>query len=964
MIKTIQYHLAPTPEQQTQLEEDHAVAIRSQWQTNRAVFAAMMPNLLPFFDDESVDEYGLFCNKNGQLNLAGKTNGQVIYGLEPKAECAADIAHFQKAAPVFSLSGQKIKYTPLLRAYQMPESQGYVPALPLQPLPEHPDTIILLGLGLGHVLEELLKVCTPKNIVVYEPTLDFFRGSLQAANWQAILMGAQERGVRLFLQIGQDASGISSDLTELRQAFQVDQVFALRHYHHPLMDAIFDYLVSPDFSLDQLVNGNVEVQPTFRLTQYLPPRAGRIESHLEREEAAEKVTAARALKLKNLAAFAEQFPDIYEQFAEYQPQQWQAFIGDDGELNVYHETRLGALYHARPSELAAQTQQLFSEEPNRNDMFAGYTGGKLRRYVHFRHARKFGKLFDELEDDGQFVPDVLSSLIWFGLGLGYQLESFVQSYDIKSMYIYEPNPDFFYWSLFTVPWHEILPRQREAGMHWYLNIGDDGTYLAEDMFEQFHSDGGYLTASAFFYVPMHYPGMQANIQQLRRDFKSYLMLCEYYDHVRYFLRHSETNLERGAMVLRNNPSLPPEMADRPVMLVGNGPSLDDTIAQLQARRDEFVVVSCGTALKPLYEAGITPDFHTDVEQNRVTYQWVTQVPDRDWLKQITALTLTSYHPDTVALFKDHWVVFKYGEAGTAAFLRPEKYNNAFFKLDYCYPTVTNMAIALVVSLGFKNIYLTGVDLGFKSHDHHHSKNSAYYQSKDSKSWHDYKKVAGEGIPVRGNFDPMVFTKYEFQLSSRIMSQLLRLHPDVRVVNTSDGAYIEGTQSCRFAELPEFSAQNRSEVLGYLQEHLFTREGVDAMLQRVQSRNQREHVSAEVDAMLAILDEPVTTRQEAMDRLGREKEFLLDMYRQEQSLWFYLIFSSAHFVSAALVRLLYLSNDEAQSLENFQRGTEIWREYLAVARDEWLDNGDALDQTVIKSLLPPDPAAEETPVKPT
>ncbi|WP_113908254.1 6-hydroxymethylpterin diphosphokinase MptE-like protein [Aliidiomarina celeris] len=949
MIKTIQYHLAENKADQEHIENQQSERLTHIWQTNKAVFASMMPNLLAAFDDNVVDEFGLFCNKLGHFNLASKGSGQVIYDLNPKAESEQDIADFQRQAPVFHLSGNRTKAQPLLRSFQMPESGGYVPALPMKPLPAKPHTVILFGLGLGHGLEALLKVCSPENIVVYEPNLDFFRASVRVANWQAILLGAQDRGTRMFLQIGQDASGIGSDLKELHQAFQCDEVFVLRHYHHPVMDAVYDYVLSPDFSLQQLLEGNVEVKPQLAVNQYLPPRAGRVQSNAGREQAKTVIDAAKELKAKNLAAFAEQFPDIYQQFKDYKPRQWQAFVDASGELNLYHELRLGALYHAQPSQLAAQSVQLFSEEPNRNDMFAGYTGGKLWSYVHFQHARQFGALFDELESDGQFIPDVLSSVIWFGMGLGYQLEQLVNHYDVKSLYIYEPNPDFFYWSLFTVPWHEILPQQREKGMHWYINIGDDGTYLSEDMFSQFHSEGGYLTASAYFYIPMHYPAMQQNIQQLKRDFQSYLMLCEYYDHVRFYLAHSLENFSKGALALRKNAVVPEALRETPVMIVGNGPSLDATIELLKEREHEFIIVSCGTTLKALYEAGITPDFHTDVEQNRATYHWVTQVPDRAWLKQVRALTLTSFHPDTAALFNEHWVVFKKGESGTSCFLRSKEVAKQFATLDYCYPTVSNMALSIMLKMGFTNIYLTGVDLGFKDFEHHHSKRSAYYKSPTEKSWSNYRKSAGDGIPVRGNLQPWVLTKYEFHLSSRVMSQLLRIEEQAQVKNTSDGAFIQGTTPCRFEDIPTAAPLQREAVLADIRAALFTREHIEPMVERVQALNNAERIREEAERFLQLLQTPVHSRNEAMERLAQEKALLTELFVSGQSLWFYLIYTSAHFVSSALVRLLYIADNEETSLENFRRGTEIWQSYIETARDQWIEQGTSFDQIMVKAL---------------
>ena len=54
----------------------------------------------------------------------------------------------------------------------------------------------------------------------------------------------------------------------------------------------------------------------------------------------------------------------------------------------------------------------------------------------------------------------------------------------------------------------------------------------------------------------------------------------------------------------------------PAIIVGNGPSLDKEIDFLRKNQDNFVIFCSGSALKPLYKAGITPDFQVEIERSR------------------------------------------------------------------------------------------------------------------------------------------------------------------------------------------------------------------------------------------------------------------------------------------------------------------------------------------------------------
>lgn len=952
MNKAIQYHVFSDVQEQQAIEEQVAGQMHRRTQQNKRAFASLMPSLLPYFDDLDAQDYGLFCNKQGLLNIASARSGQVVYGLNPQTEAEQEVQQALEASPAVSVLGHPIAHKPLIRAYQMPESSGYVPSLPLLPIPKQGGTLMMLGLGLGHALQSFIQQADLDNIVIYEPELDFFRASLQALDWHEVLSEATRKGTRLFIQVGQQGTSIFHDLIELGQAFQVERAYLYRHYHHEVMDCVFETLVQPGFSLTQLPE-NLELTPMSHVTQYLPVRAGQVRSTMSRDQAEQQIAAAQTLKQKNLAAFQEQFPDIYEQFASYRPIQWQAFFQDDGEINLYHEGRLGALFDHSPTEFGHQAVDIFTHEPNRNDMFTGYSGGKLWRYVHFTHARRFGKLLESMENSGRFVPTTMSSLIWFGFGLGHALKPLLETYQLKSLYIFEPNPDFFYWSLFTLPWYELLAQQKEQGMHWYMNIGDDGAYLQEDMFAQFHASGGYLAASSFFFVPHYLPALTPAIRQLKRDLQSYLMLGEYVDHVRYSLVHAYHNVNRGMRVLHAKAQLNEELANQAILLVGNGPSLDQSIQFLQANQDKFIIVSCGTALKPLYEAGIRPDFHADVEQNRATYQWVTQVEDRDWLKQVRLLSLTSIHPDTAALFKEQLSFLKDGENSTLAFLRRSGLREQLATLDYCYPTVTNFALSACVRMGFTNIYLLGVDLGFKDIEHHHSRSSAYYRDNNKKSWHDYKKSAGQGIPVAGNFQSYVLTKYEFQLARSIMERLIRDTESIHVFNMSDGAFIQGSQTLLTSECQLEAIQGKENYIQQLTEQLFFNDGLERLAAVVEEGFQAELMQQEAQRLLNITKQPVTSIDEAMTRLEQEKDYFYLLFQSSPSLYFYLMFASSHFASSALVRFLYSCETEAESLAYFEEASGIWRSYIQQALDTLIAEPYATDATVVKSLLPKD-----------
>ncbi len=52
----------------------------------------------------------------------------------------------------------------------------------------------------------------------------------------------------------------------------------------------------------------------------------------------------------------------------------------------------------------------------------------------------------------------------------------------------------------------------------------------------------------------------------------------------------------------------------PVLLVGNGPSLDSHVNFIRQHQADSIIISCGTALSSLAKVGIKPDFHVEMER--------------------------------------------------------------------------------------------------------------------------------------------------------------------------------------------------------------------------------------------------------------------------------------------------------------------------------------------------------------
>lgn len=129
----------------------------------------------------------------------------------------------------------------------------------------------------------------------------------------------------------------------------------------------------------------------------------------------------------------------------------------------------------------------------------------------------------------------------------------------------------------------------------------------------------------------------------------------------------------------------------------------------------------------------------------------------------------------------------------------------FDSIEYSNPFVGNTGLNYAALLGFKDIYLFGIDNGYKFADKHHSSLSLYYNEKQEAKYH---QDLNETFPARGNFGGEVRINHLFGLSIHNMAQVLENNPEIRCVNSSDGAYVAGAEPRRVEHInptwPDFN----------------------------------------------------------------------------------------------------------------------------------------------------------------
>ncbi|WP_296044922.1 6-hydroxymethylpterin diphosphokinase MptE-like protein [uncultured Alteromonas sp.] len=930
MLKDIRIHLAAEEAEQERLEQALSRHIVSNHRRSIMAFARHIPSLLPEVQNVATENIAIFANKNGEYNIVDYGTGRTVYGLTPQAEILQQYQNIKNHAPFIALHCDEKERSEegdnsLKSIAQVADLPGYRKQIGYSALPQNVNVMVVMGLGLGYHIEQLVKHHNISHLIIYEPERQYFQCSVLALDWQRLLQTMEAKGTAVFLLLEKDGRDLIENITELTQHVNVDGFYYYKHYNH----AIFDRLEVGlrDKSWSQLSRDGFDLTPNSNPNLFLPVWSGSIEL-----EMVHSVDKSDTLFNRNLSAFKKYFPDIYKEFAAYCPTDWLPVRNEHDEINLIQKQSLAPFGGKAPRQDADESFNHFKRFPQKDGLVLGYTGTKLKRYKHYQFVEKTESLLNDIAEEAGQLPATVKSLIMFGIGLGYQVEALFKQRRVEKLFLCEPNRDFFYASLYAIDWHSILNQADKDNCRIYINIGDDGSHLFRDLLAQFYSIGPYILASTYFYQAYYNAHLVHALAQLREQLQIVISMGEYFDHALYGISHTIETINRGYPLLEANPAkkLSLKQKETPVFLIGNGPSLDDCLATIKEWQGRAIVVSCGTALMPLYKNGIIPDFHAEIEQNRSTFDWVSRIADFDFLKRVSLLSCNGIHPDTCDLFKEVFVAFKSGESSTVSSLNIIG-RAAYEELDYAFPTVSNFALNLFIKIGFNQIYLFGVDLGFTDRKKHHSIQSGYYES-DGEEMYDYSEKNNTSIVVPGNFEKTVFTKHEFKVSKDILEQTLS-NKSLDCFNCSNGAKIKDTLPLKCDDVLLVSTEeDASTVVEVIKRNVFKPVANHRhYIAQFAARYRQDILLAELDHLLALINEPIVSVEEVNTLIEKQKNTIFESYKNGSSLLFYLLYGSMNYCNVLLSKCENIKQEE--TLLNYAEGVlQQWSAFLAEVKE--------------------------------
>ncbi len=485
--------------------------------------------------------------------------------------------------------------------------------------------------------------------------------------------------------------------------------------------------------------------------------------------------------LNNLDVFRQYYPALYDPLTADQTQEYQLEIDDVGRPNIRAQGNY--LYPGNAVSCALAQVKQYVNGPARLRVNPQYyeRKDKMIFYNHLSNLSDRSPVFEEgkqVANDYHFDQKNLPGIVVFGVGLGYHLRLLIEKFNIQQLIVVDVDFQLLKVSLHVMDWRPIFEYFSVNDREFRINIDANGEKLGHSILEMMSAGHHVLWSNSFLYKHYNHPVLDEAYEFLRS--KAYLILTGwgFYDDERESTIQALCNhgkrvpLYTGMSGFKN---------EKTAIIVANGPSLDKAIEFLKNNHKKAIIFSCGSAISSLKKLGIKPDIHIEMERPYFVYAVLESTVGLDYMKDIPIMAPSRTHPDVFEMTRFPLQYDKNYDAGGTISNYP--------LMNLTNPTVANAAVSLSVTLGFKTLYMLGMDFGYPQDTHYHSKHSFY--SDPENELHNFRYQATMTLPdVHGN---LIDTTQVLAKSCEAVAAVLGLRPDVDVYNLALGADIPRTQ---------------------------------------------------------------------------------------------------------------------------------------------------------------------------
>ncbi len=374
--------------------------------------------------------------------------------------------------------------------------------------------------------------------------------------------------------------------------------------------------------------------------------------------------------------------------------------------------------------------------------------------------------------------DKIYKFIFIGIGLGIHIQGINRKLKPYTTLIIEPELEVFRLSLFVTDYTEFQNGSRKL----FLSVEEDKLSRIATI-EDFYSYHNYMN-----YNIKHHLLIESDrylFDELVDFFHTnsvtsfpYTSIMENVFRTKSFMKSKHRFLDMDKIAEKKI------LADKKILLIAAGPSLDEYIDWIVANQDKFIVVCVDVILRKLEKHKIIPDVVFSIDPSFLCAGYLT-CEDEHFLDSSAIIFLSQQHPDVMKIVEKKNIYF----SQSIPFIS---------KLGYLgsVSNVGTFSYMVAVHLGAKEIYTIGNDAAFdQKTGSRYAKGSSYKQNEEIEieEKNDNLVSAFDVVEVKGNLQDIVKTNRSllaFKDSFESITHALKQHYEFEVFNLSNGVLIE------------------------------------------------------------------------------------------------------------------------------------------------------------------------------
>ncbi len=508
----------------------------------------------------------------------------------------------------------------------------------------------------------------------------------------------------------------------------------------------------------------------------------------------------KRLRAHNMNMFERKYPVVFDRLNGFTPRSELIFDEDGQPDMVFADTKF---YDGDLIDFTDRQFTMYWRNPNRLSV-APPAPHTVDTHVSRFLEPMLLRLNDEAEvkfSVGRSYPEGFYGIV-MGIGLGRHIPKFIENTKCRNLFLLEPNLEGFHHSLELIDWGVLLMEMQDRDGDVFFFIGGTAQDWMDGLRYQTRATNPNSLDGTFVYTHYTNPLFVEFSAKFNKESQFLLTGLGFFYDEQIMMRNTYHNMVgHDSRIYLRAPRETVQPA--PAIIVGCGPSLDKNIEDIKRMEDRAVIFSCGSALGPLMDAGIRPDFQLELE-NIDVMRVMEYAAERHDLSGICLVCSSTVERQIQDFFTQVVYYFR-----PALCPYPIFSNDPMNCLQHPDPTVVNVGLSFANEMGFKEYYFFGTDLGQKDSDKHHATSSFHYSNKAKD-----ERLQVFNIEMPANFGGKAYTSSGlFWALDTVQRCIQYAGPGSRFYNCSNGVRINRAtpKLSRTLDLPELETP-RTEVV--------------------------------------------------------------------------------------------------------------------------------------------------------